>query len=58
LSTGDTMNGTAPKDVSASPAIVIVFDALGRTDLNANQTLTIGTHSLTVQAESGLVVSP
>ncbi len=58
LSTGQTMSGSAPSGVSTSPAITIVYDALGRTNLAANQTLTVGPRSILVQAESGLVTTP
>ena len=44
LSTGQTMSGIAPSGVVTSPAISIVYDALGRTNL--------------VQANSGLVTTP
>jgi hypothetical protein len=58
LSTGQAMNGVAPSGVVTSPAITLVYDALGRTDLAANQVLTVGPHSLLIQAESGLVTTP
>lgn len=55
---GQLMSGVTPQGVSAAPAVVIVFDALGSTDLAANQTLSVGARSFTVQAESGLVLTP
>lgn len=58
LSTGQTMNGAAPDGVTTSPAITVVFDALGRTNLASNQTLTVGPRSILIQAESGLVTTP
>ncbi|MDH3531986.1 MAG: GspH/FimT family protein [Gammaproteobacteria bacterium] len=58
LSTGETMSGTAPAGVAAAPAITIVYDALGRTNLAANQAVTVGTHTLLIQADSGLVTGP
>lgn len=58
LSTGQTMSGTAPSGVVVSPAITLVYDALGRTNLAADQALTVGPHTILVQAESGLVTTP
>lgn len=58
LSTGEVMNGSAPTGVSAAPAITLVYDALGRTNLAANQAFTVGTRLLVVQADSGLVTTP
>lgn len=58
LPDGQTMSGTAPPGVTAGPAVAIVFDALGSTDLGANQVLNVGARSFTVQAESGLVLTP
>jgi MSHA pilin protein MshC len=58
LSTGQVMSGSAPSGVTASPAITLVYDALGRTNLATNQTLTVGAHALVIQAESGLVSTP
>ncbi len=58
LSSGEIMSGSAPAGIVTAPAIVIIYDALGRTNLASNQTLMIGTRSLAVQAESGLVQTP
>jgi MSHA pilin protein MshC len=58
LSTGQQMSGSAPSGVTTSPAVTIVFDALGRTNFATNQTLTVGARTLVVQAESGLVTTP
>lgn len=58
LPDGQTMSGSVPPGVAAGPAVAIVFDALGRTDLAADQVLTVGARSFTVQAESGLVLTP
>lgn len=57
LSTGQTMSGTAPPGITTVPAITLIYDALGRTNLAANQTLTVGPRSLLIQAESGLVTT-
>jgi MSHA pilin protein MshC len=58
LSTGELMNGLAPGGVIAAPAITLVYDALGRTNLASNQTIMVGARSLTIQANSGLVTTP
>ena len=52
------MIGSAPSGVVTAPAITLVYDALGRSNLAADQTLTVGPHSIVVQAESGLVITP
>jgi MSHA pilin protein MshC len=58
LSTGEVMNGMAPGAITADPAITLVYDPLGQTSLAANQVLSVGARTLTIQAESGLVVTP
>ncbi|MCP5093301.1 MAG: prepilin-type N-terminal cleavage/methylation domain-containing protein [Gammaproteobacteria bacterium] len=58
LSTGEPMNGSAPGGVVAAPALTLVYDALGRTNLATNQTIMVGARSLTIQADSGLVTTP
>ena len=58
LSTGEAMNGSAPAGVSVAPAITLVYDALGRTNLAANQAMNVGSRSLVIQADSGLVTTP
>lgn len=58
LSTGEAVTGSAPASVSAIPAVTFVYNSLGQTSLAANQTLSIGAHVATIQAESGLVVTP
>ncbi|MGI9248621.1 MAG: pilus assembly FimT family protein [Woeseiaceae bacterium] len=58
LSTGDVMSGTAPTGVTTAPALALVYDALGRTNLATNQALTVGTRTLVIQADSGLVTTP
>jgi MSHA pilin protein MshC len=52
---GGVLAGTPPSGVSAGPSFTVVFDSLGATNLAANQTVTVGTHSLTLQAASGYV---
>ena len=58
LADGQLLSGTSPMGVSASPAVTMVFDALGRTDLASDQNITVGPFALTVRAESGFVQAP
>lgn len=58
LADGQALAGASPNGVSTSPAATITFDALGRTDLAADQTISVGTLSLTVLADSGFVQAP
>jgi MSHA pilin protein MshC len=58
LPTGESASGTAPAGVGVAPPLVLVFDALGRTSLGADQSVTIGPHTLTIRANSGLVTGP
>jgi len=58
LGTGEVMTGTAPSGITATPAIAFVYEPLGRTTLGADQAVTVGSRTLTIQAESGLVVAP
>lgn len=58
LADGSAVAGSAPSGVSASPAVNIVFGTLGGTGLGADQTITVGPYTLTVQAASGYVVAP
>ena len=58
LSTGDVAGGSAPSSVTTAPSITIIYDALGRTNLAADQVISVGARTLTVEASSGLVVTP
>ena len=58
LPTGQPAAGNAPPGVSVVPAGTIVFDALGRSNLGADATFTVGPHTLTMQADSGLTRGP
>lgn len=55
LGDGQPLAGTAPDKVTAAPAATIVFDALGRTNLAADQAIAVGSWTLTVRAGSGYV---
>lgn len=58
LSTGQTASGTAPSGVTTATSLTIVFDPLGRTNLGSNRSIAFGPHTLTLQADSGLVTGP
>ncbi len=58
LPTGEVMSGTAPSGITTAPTTTIIYSALGRTNLGANQALVIGSRTVTIQAESGFVVAP
>jgi MSHA pilin protein MshC len=52
---GSTLSGSAPSDVSTSPASQFVFDGTGAVINGTPATLSIGSFTLTVEAGSGLV---
>lgn len=58
LSSGQSAAGNAPAGITVAPATTIVFDALGSTSLGGNVALSIGIHTLAVEAQSGLVRGP
>jgi MSHA pilin protein MshC len=58
LADGQVLAGTSPIGVAASPAVTLTFDALGRTNLGSDQSISIGPFALTVRAESGFVQAP
>ena len=58
LSSGQTVNGVAPSGITAAPPVVFVYDAVGRTNLGADQVVNVGAWSMIIEAESGLVVTP
>lgn len=58
MSTGDPVTGMAPAGITTTPATTFTYDALGRTNLATNLAFTVGTRTFTVQADSGLVVTP
>lgn len=58
LADGGALAGSAPTGVLATPAFTVVFDALGATDLAADQVVTVGSHSMTLRAASGYVDMP
>lgn len=58
LPSGDPVTGTAPGGITMSPTMTIRYNALGQTGLGSDQVFTIGSSSLTVRADSGLVTVP
>jgi MSHA pilin protein MshC len=58
LADGSALVGTVPAGIAVAPAVTIVFDALGRTNLAADQSITVDTFALTVNAGSGYVAAP
>ena len=58
LADGQVLAGSKPLGVTVAPALTLTFDALGRTDLGADQSINIGPFALTVRAESGFIQAP
>lgn len=58
LPDGQAASGTAPASVTLAPATTYEVDGLGQTNLGGDLNLSVGGLNLTVQAESGYVVSP
>jgi MSHA pilin protein MshC len=58
LADGNFLSGATPLGVVVAPAVTLIFDALGQTDLATDQTINVGTFALTVKAGSGLVQAP
>jgi MSHA pilin protein MshC len=58
LADGRVLAGVSPLGVSSAPDVTMVFDALGRTDLAGDQSISVGSFALTVRAESGFVQTP
>ena len=57
LASGEAVNGNAPGGITAAPAMTFVYEPLGNTTLAADQVMTVGSRTLTIQASSGLVVA-
>jgi MSHA pilin protein MshC len=47
--------GSSPLGVVAAPAVTLIFDALGGTELGVDQVINVGAFALTVRAGSGFV---
>ena len=58
LADGQVLAGSTPTGVTVAPAVTLTFDALGSTDLGADQNISVGPFALTVRADSGFVQAP
>ncbi len=58
LPDGQAAAGSTPAGVTLGPVVTYEFDGLGQTDLGADLTVSIGSWSLIVQAQSGYVLTP
>lgn len=58
LADGRALAGSAPTGVAVAPTTAVVFDALGRTDLGADRTISVGSFTMTLDAESGYLDEP
>lgn len=58
LPDGEPLAGPEPAGVALGPATTVVFDALGATDLAANRVFVAGPQTFTLEARSGLVLTP
>ena len=58
LSDGQVAAGNTPAGIIVGPVLTLRYDTLGRTDLAGDQTLTVGSQTLTIHAASGLVLTP
>jgi MSHA pilin protein MshC len=58
LTDGRLLSGASPLGVAASPAVTMVFDAFGRPNLAADQSISVGSFELTVRADNGFVQLP
>ncbi len=55
---GQAAAGSTPAGVTLGPVVTYEFDGLGQTDLGSDLTVTVGSWSLIVQAQSGYVLTP
>ena len=53
LADGQLLAGTAPLGVAAAPAVTVTFDALGRTDLAADQAIAVGPVQIVEEDDQG-----
>ena len=58
LPDGQAAAGSTPAGVTLGPVVTYEFDGLGQTDLGADLTVSVGSLSLIVQAQSGYVLTP
>jgi MSHA pilin protein MshC len=58
LADGQTLDGSTPTGVSVSPAVTVIFNGIGSTNLGADQNISVGPFALTVRAASGFIQAP
>ena len=58
LPDGQAAAGSTPAGVTLGPVVTYQFDGLGQTDLGSDLTVSVGSLSLIVQAQSGYVLTP
>jgi MSHA pilin protein MshC len=58
LPDGQAAAGSTPAGVILGPVVTYEFDGLGQTDLGSDLTVSVGSLSLIVQAQSGYVLTP
>ena len=58
LPTGQAVAGSTPAGITLTPVATYQYDGLGQTDLGSDLTVSIGALSMTVQAQSGYVLTP
>ncbi len=58
LPTGQAAAGSTPAGITLGPAVTYQLDGLGQTDLGGNLNVTVGALTMTVQAQSGYVLTP
>ena len=58
LPDGQAAAGSTPAGITLGPVVTYQFDGLGQTDLGTDLTVSIGSWSLIVQAQSGYVLTP
>ena len=55
---GQAAAGSTPAGITLGPVTTFQFDGLGQTDLGGNLNVTVGALTMTVQAQSGYVLTP
>ncbi|MCH8073268.1 MAG: prepilin-type N-terminal cleavage/methylation domain-containing protein [Proteobacteria bacterium] len=58
LPDGQAAAGSTPAGITLGPVVTYQLDGLGQTDLGGNLNVTVGALSMTVQAQSGYVLTP
>jgi len=58
LPDGQAAAGSTPAGITLGPVVTYQLDGLGQTDLGGNLNVTVGALTMTVQAQSGYVLTP